>query len=86
MDRIFLYLIDLPTKIHEIVTPCADGYTIYINARLSSLGRIEAYDHAMWHIQNNDFEKEDVQEIESTAWRRNEKDGNLYEGFFCHPG
>ncbi len=86
MDRIFLYLIDLPTKIHEIVTPCADGYTVYINARLSSLGRMEAYDHAMWHIQNNDFERENVQEIESEAWRRNEKSCNLYEGFFCHPG
>lgn len=79
MDRIFVYLVDLPTKIHEMVTPCADGYTIYINARLSNLARVEAYDHALWHINNNDFEKEDAQEIESGAWGRNEKNRDLYE-------
>lgn len=70
MDSIYIYLIDLPNKVHEMVAPCADGYTIYINARLSDLGRKEAYNHAMWHIVNNDFEKENIQEIEYRANRR----------------
>jgi hypothetical protein len=75
MDRIYIYLIDLPTKIHEMVTPCADGYTIYINARLSQTGMVEAYDHAMFHIVNDDFNKENVQRIEHEAHR------NLHESF-----
>lgn len=69
MDRIFTYLIDLPTEIHEIVMPCADGFTVYLNARLSQEGMEEAYDHAMFHIVHNDFSKENVQEIEHEAHR-----------------
>lgn len=45
-----------------------DGsYTILINARLSDRGRIEAYKHALKHIINDDFEKENVQMIETAA-------------------
>lgn len=45
-----------------------DGsYTILINAKLSDQGRISAYEHALRHIENEDFEKEYVQEIESSA-------------------
>lgn len=45
-----------------------DGsYTILINAKLSDRGRISAYEHALRHIVNEDFGKEDVQEIESSA-------------------
>lgn len=45
-----------------------DGsYTILINAKLSDQGRIEAYEHALKHIENEDFEKTNVQEIESAA-------------------
>lgn len=66
-------------SVREMVTPCFDGYTIYINARLSDLGQSEALNHAMWHISNNDFEKEDVQTIEHLAHRRlNETNSNLY--------
>ena len=67
MDSIYVYLIDLPEYINEMVTPCADGYTVYINARLSQLGRVEALNHAVTHIDNNDFEKEDVERIEHEA-------------------
>ena len=45
-----------------------DGsYTILINAKLSDQGRIEAYEHALRHIENDDFDKTNVQEIESAA-------------------
>lgn len=48
-----------------------DGsYTILINAKLSYSGRIEAYKHAMNHINNNDFQKENVQEIEFHAHKK----------------
>ena len=51
-----------------MIHPNEDGsYTIFINARLSDIGRLEAYEHAMGHILNNDFDKFTVQSIESAA-------------------
>ena len=61
-------IIDFPVKGKEMVMPNEDGsYTILINARLSQIGRIKAYEHALKHILNDDFEKNDVQEIEKNA-------------------
>ena len=61
---VFVYLVDMP--VDEAVRPCGPfGYCIYINARLSEKGRRDAYFHALRHIENGDFEKDDVQEIES---------------------
>lgn len=55
-------------KGNEMVVANEDGsYTILINARLSRKGQLKAYEHAMRHINNNDFEKSDVQAIEFTA-------------------
>ncbi|MFW5651699.1 MAG: hypothetical protein ACOCNC_10055 [Acetivibrio ethanolgignens] len=49
----------------EIVTENADGsFTIFINAKMSFERQQEAYQHAMRHIDGNDFEKTDVQKIE----------------------
>lgn len=68
MDDIYVYLVDLP--VDEAVCPCdAFGYTIYINARLNSENRLRAFQHALRHIRNNDFEKTEVQQIESEAHR-----------------
>ena len=64
MDDIFVYIIDLPDQINEMVTPCCDGYTVYINAKLSHQERVRAYQHAVKHIEHGDFDREDVQEIE----------------------
>lgn len=66
-DDIFVYLVDLPDGIHEMVTPCCDGHTIYISAKLTCTGRQEAFLHALEHIHDNDFEKYDVQKIEYDA-------------------
>ncbi len=53
---------------NEMVTCNEDGsYTILINARLSYVGRLKAYEHAIRHIREDDFQKEDVQSIEHTA-------------------
>lgn len=57
MDDVYVYLIDMPDNIHEFVTPCTDGYTLYINRNLSERKRFEAYRHAVKHIQSGDFEK-----------------------------
>ena len=65
MDSIFLYFVKLPDGIDEVVMPCFEGYTVYIDENLSEQKQLKAYAHAMHHIRNHDFERGDVQEIES---------------------
>lgn len=61
-------LIDFPCRGEEIVIPNEDNsYTIIINSRLSQEKQLLAYQHAMKHIENDDFEKADVQEIEAKS-------------------
>lgn len=67
MVDIYTYIVPLPAGINEAVMACAGGYTVYIDDRLSPEGRIRAYNHVLKHIQSNDFEKTDVQEIEAKA-------------------
>jgi len=50
-----------------MVCPCINGYTIYIDDKLSPEGRRDAYRHALYHITNHDFEKSDVNSIEIEA-------------------
>jgi hypothetical protein len=69
MDDVFTYFVPLPDGIHEMVTPCADGFTVYIDSDLDEAHRIRAYNHAIRHIMRGDFEKENVQEIEEEAHR-----------------
>lgn len=67
MDDIFVYIVDLPLTVAEMVTPCTGGYTIYLNAKLTQEDRIKAYRHALRHVERNDWDKTDVQEIEYEA-------------------
>ena len=72
MDDIYVYLTDLPPRIKEFVVPCADGYTVYIDDKLCESAQYDAYNHALQHIKDRDFEKNDVQEIEWVAHRYGE--------------
>lgn len=68
MDEVYVYLIDLPSGINEMVVPCSDGdFTVYLSAKLDMEHRLRAYEHALKHIRNHDFQKTDVQQIESEA-------------------
>ena len=51
----------------HLVKNADDSYTIFLNARLSHDGQLKAYQHALNHINNEDFEKTDVQSIELQA-------------------
>lgn len=63
-----IFLIDFPGKGNEAVTKNEDdSYTIFLNARLSYEKQLEAYAHAIRHIKNGDFDKEDVGAIEMEA-------------------
>lgn len=77
-DDIYTYFIPLPDGINEIVLPCFGGYTVYIDSRLSRERQIRSYHHALGHIINHDFEKADVQEIETEAHRREYDNQNIH--------
>lgn len=67
MDEIYVYYVQMPQNVSEMVTPCYDGYTIYIDANLSDNDKYKAFIHALKHIANNDFNGNDVNNIEYHA-------------------
>ena len=67
---IYIYTVSLPVGVNEAVTPCLDGYTIYISDRIDHASQMKALRHAIFHIENNDFERFDTLEIEAEAHRR----------------
>lgn len=67
MSEIYVYHVDLPPGIHEMVCPCIDGYTIYLSISDDDEKQRNALRHALYHIKMNDFEKTDIQMIEGQA-------------------
>lgn len=68
MEEINVQLLDMDTKIPEQLVKNSDNsYTIFLNSRLSKESHLKSYYHALKHINNDDFNKEDVQEIEADA-------------------
>lgn len=69
-DNVYVYVVDLPTGIHEMVTPCPDGYTVYLDSSDCHEDRMKHYAHALGHIIRNDHKNGNVQEIEFELHRR----------------
>lgn len=69
-DDVFVYYVQLPGKINETVSACTGGYTVLIDPRQSNDGIRRSYLHALKHINNHDFERNNVQEIEAIAHGR----------------
>ena len=64
-------LIDMDVLVSEqVLRNDDDSYTIFINSRLSHERQLSAYVHAMRHIQENDFEKENADAIEVFAHQK----------------
>lgn len=62
------FLLDMDVLIPEHVIANSDGsYTVLLNSRLSRERQLEAFSHAMEHIERNDFEKSDSDNIEFNA-------------------
>ena len=68
-EYINVVLLEMENGIHEQVTKNHDnGFTVFLNSRDSYEMRRQSYVHAVEeHIQNNDHEKHDIQEIEVAA-------------------
>jgi len=68
LDLDDLYIRIIPNlKVNEMIAPCENGYSVYIKEELPEEKKMEALYHAYMHKQGNDFEKTDVQNIESIA-------------------
>lgn len=67
MGDIYVYMVDIPGSVDEVVLPCADGYTVYIDRRLDEEHQIRALGHALEHIKRDDCAGGDVQQIEEDA-------------------
>ena len=51
LNNVYVYLNDeMPAKQAEYVTPCLNGYTVYINAKLNHERQLQAFQHALKHI------------------------------------
>ena len=68
LEEINVQILNMDTKIPEqLIKNDDNSYTISLNARLSQESRIKSYYHAMKHILGNDFEKIDIDKIETAA-------------------
>ena len=75
METINVILIDLDTMVGETICKNADdSFTVFINSRWSSEMQKRCFCHALDHIRNNDWEKNDVNQIEK---ERHDESGNL---------
>ena len=64
-DAIGVHFLDMDSKIEEQVICNSDGsFTIMINSRLNLERQMFAYQHALLHIANDDFNKIDADSIE----------------------
>lgn len=63
-DDMFVYLVDMPDSVKGVTTPCEDGYTTYINSKLTYEQQLKTLDHEERHLNKCDFEKFCVGEIE----------------------
>lgn len=66
LDDLFVRLVP-NLSVNEMITPCENGYSVYIKEDLSEEKKIEALYHAYIHKKSNDFENIDIQDIESRA-------------------
>ena len=67
--KVQTYVIDFPDpEPKEVVTENSDGsYTIFLNAKQSSEQQKKSWIHALKHIKNDDFSKDNVQDIEACS-------------------
>ena len=65
-------LIDLPPRIKGFVTQKDGEPVIVLNSHLNREQNLKTYLHELKHIKNGDFEKENVDQIESEAHREEE--------------
>ena len=67
LEDVTIRYIDLPGSVKSFVKEKDGDYTIVLNSRLSREAQRAACKHEMGHLDNGDFQKTDVQDIEKAA-------------------
>lgn len=68
LEDIGIHIIDMDPMIREHVISNEDGsFSIFLNAKMNKETQIEAYYHALHHIANDDFYKDDADAVEAAA-------------------
>lgn len=66
-ETIGVYFLNMDTAVEEQVIFNEDGsFSIFINSRLNWERQMAAYQHAIRHIMQNDFNKEYADDIEKS--------------------
>lgn len=66
LDDLFVRIVP-NLSVNEMITPCENGYSVYIKEELPEEKKVEALYHAYVHKKNNDFTRSDIQDIEARA-------------------
>lgn len=66
LDDLFVRIVP-NLSVNEMITPCENGYSVYIKEELPEEKKVEALYHAYVHKKSNDFGNIDIQDIESRA-------------------
>ena len=67
-DNVFVRFMHLPETVHGFSRKNPDdSYTIVLNTSNSDEQNKKTFEHELFHIRNNDFEKEDTEVIELEA-------------------
>lgn len=69
-EDVYIHYAQIPGTVNEAISPCEGGYNVTIDPRQSHEGLIRSYNHALKHIKEVDFEKDDVQAIETSAHKK----------------
>ena len=66
LDDLFVRIVP-NLSVNEMITPCENGDSVYIKEELPEEKKVEALYHAYVHKKNNDFTRNDIQDIEARA-------------------
>ena len=83
-EEIFVEIIDFgkDTTAAEMVTKNDDGsFTVFVNARYAYARQQEALEHAIRHINQEAFDRVDVQQIEAAAHQIAEKQKTVADNY-----
>lgn len=62
---------DLPTTIKAFIKETDGFYDIVLNSKMSYCQNVKSYDEEIWHIENEDLDRnETVDQIETRSHRR----------------
>ena len=68
MEDFNVIVMNMDTGIPEQINENSDGsYTVFLNARHTRETNTHSMDHSFNHVREGDWERDDVQEIETTT-------------------